>query len=148
MRYFGPVSNPDIALLAYLAAIQANRQNNREDALYYILVSRMIAGNLEMDEEFRENSYAMQNHIMARTDAQYFDAVYDRIRASGYVPRQCFYINSCQEPGTETPAGVQNSVPLLRIPPRYPSAGFDHNSEGYVDITFNISAEGLLLMSK
>jgi len=142
MRYFGPVSTPDVALLAYLAAIQARREGQREDALYLIVVSRMIAGNLEMDPEFRTNSYDMQVAIMASTSPAYFDDVFDRLRASGYTPERCFYSSDCPRDPATVEENVQNGVPLLRAPPVYPSRAFDYDEEGYVDLRFNVDADG------
>jgi len=141
LAYFGPVSNPNVAQLAFLAALQANRQRNRSDALYYILTSRIISGAFEMDGEFRDASRNLQNNVMGATDPQYFDAIYDRLRASGYVPQRCYFVNTCPAEPTETD-GNPDHIPLLRAPPAYPVEAADRGLNGWVDLRYRVTADG------
>jgi hypothetical protein len=86
MSYFGAVSSPDVAQIAFLAGALANQRGERANALYYLLISRISSSEFEMDREFRETTYRLQGVVMQATNPNYFDEVYDRLRASGYVP--------------------------------------------------------------
>ncbi|WP_421786155.1 TonB family protein [Hyphobacterium sp.] len=140
LGYFGPVSNPNVAQLSFLAGMQAYRRGDRVNALYYLIVARLAAGQFQMDQEFRETALHLQQVVMVRTNPIYFDEVFDRIRASGYEPQRCYFVNSCpDEPGPEY---VDGHVPLLRTPPDYPDRAARSCVEGYVDVVFRVNVEG------
>lgn len=141
MSYFGPVSSPDVAQIAFLAGALANQRGERANALYHLLVSRISSSEFQMDYDFRETTHRLQGVVMQMTNPNEFDGVYERLRASGYVPPRCFYLNSCPE--TSADPGVDyHGVPLLRTPPRYPDAAASRGEEGYVLVQFNVTAEG------
>jgi len=142
MSYFGPVSSPDVAQIAFLAGALLNQQGDRANALYYLLVSRISSSEFEMDTEFRETTYRLQGVVMQATNPNDFDGVYDRLRASGYVPPRCFYFNSCPETEELDPDIEYDAVPLLRTPPQYPEAAASRGQEGFVDVRFTVNAEG------
>ena len=157
MAYFGPVSNPDVAQLAFLAGNRANSRGDHSTALYYLLVSRFISRDLAMDPSLREAALTLQQHVMAATDPRDFDEVYDRIRSSGYAPGECDTRGVCPDRSVDADKGpvtqaegivsdppqVEYSVvPLLRTPPRYPAAAAERGTNGYVDVVFRVSETG------
>lgn len=137
----GPIANEEVALLAFLAASRAFDSRDYDTALFYVIVSRAIASELEMDIQFAETSYELQVRSMLLTDREDFDRVFDSFRASGYVPGRCFYVHHCIDEPT-SPEVESVAIPLLRTPPDYPSTAFNYNDEGYVDVQFDVTADG------